>query len=50
MGEGTGESIQKTKKGIYNRTSVGGTRPGQEDVSRSRCIRLYDKRSAIDKI
>ena len=50
MGEETGRGIQKIKKSIYNKTGLGNTRPGQGDVSRSRCIGLCNRWSAVNKV
>ena len=48
--KGTRKDIQKTKKDIHNRTGLGNTRPGQRNKSRSRCIRLYNRRSVVNKV
>jgi len=50
MGKETGRGVQKIEKSIYNRTSLGSTRPGQEDMSRSRCVGLCNRESAVDKV
>ena len=44
------EDIYKTERGIYNRTSLGNTRPKQRNMSRSRCIGLHNRRSIVDKV
>jgi len=44
------EDIYKTERGIYDRTSLGNTRPKQRNMSRSRCIGLHNKRSIVDKV
>jgi len=43
-------SIQGVKKNVYNKTSVGSIWLGQGDKSRSRYIRVYNRRSVIDKV
>jgi len=48
--KGARSSIQGVKKDIYNKTSIGSIWLGQGDKSRSRYIRVYNKRSVIDKI
>ena len=50
MEEGTREGIQKIKKGIHNRAGLGNTRPGQRNASRSRHIKLCNRRSVVDKV
>ena len=50
MGKGIRKDIQKAKRGIHNRASLGNTRPRQRNASRSRCIRLCNKRSVVDKV
>jgi len=50
MGKGTRRGIWKVKRGIYNKAGLGNTRPKQRNESRSRCIRLYNKGSVVDKV
>ena len=48
--EEIGKGIQKIEKSIYNRTGSGNTRSGQGDTSRSRCVRLCNRGSAVNKV
>ena len=50
MGKGIRKDIQKAKRGIHNRAGLGNTRPRQRNMSRSRCVRLYNRRSVVDKV
>ena len=50
MEKGIGEGVQKIKRDIHNKASLGNTRPGQRNASKSRYIRLCNRRSVIDKV
>ena len=44
------EDIYKTERGIYDKTSLGNTRPEQRNMSRSRYVGLHNRRSIVDKV
>ena len=48
--ERTGGDIQKIEKDIHGRAGLGNIRPGQRNMSRSRCIGLHDRRSIVNKV
>ena len=50
LGRGTGSSVQGVKKGIYNETSASSTWLGQGDKSKSKSIRVCNRRSIVDKV
>jgi len=50
MKEKTGGGIRKTERNIHNRASLDNTRPGQKNVSRSKHIRLRNRRSIVNKV
>ena len=50
MGKGTEGGIQKAERGIHDRASLGNTRLRQRNVSGSRCIKLCNRRSVVDKV
>jgi len=50
MGKGTRGSIQEVERGIYNRASLGNTRPGQRNESKSKYVRLCNRGSVVDKV
>ena len=50
MEKSTGEDIQKAKKDLYNRASLGNTRLKQKNMSESRCIGLCNRRSVVNKV
>ena len=48
--EGTGGGIQKIEKDIHGRAGLGNIRPGQRNMSRSRCIGLHTRGSVVNKV
>ena len=50
VGRGIEEDIWKAERSFHDRTSPDNTRPGQENASGSRYIRLCNGGSIVDKI
>jgi len=48
--KGTRGGIWKAERGIHNGASLGNTRPGQRNISRSRYIKLCNRGSVVDKV
>ena len=46
----TRESIWKVERSIHNGASLGNTRPGQRNESRSKYVRLYNREGVVNKV